>query len=329
MLAKLQRGNSGFSLQPLSASGNNRVFTLLCDGEKLVLKWYFHDDADTRDRLGAEYAFLEHAWSMGLRCIPQPLGKDSSNYLALYEFVEGRKLNVNQVDSLAIQQAAKFFALLNSPHSRKSATALPIASEACFSVMEHFAMVDARLVQLGYIPVESEIDVATAKFVNRLNNYWYEVKARLLDCCAELELKQDDVVGSGERCLSPSDFGFHNALMRPDGSFCFIDFEYAGWDDPAKVVGDFFSHPGVEVPHDQFEPFLAQALAPFQNPDRMAARVRLLKPIFQVKWCCIILNEFLPVATKRRNFANPGGDAMARKSRQLDKATKLFNSLPH
>jgi len=132
-----------------------------------------------------------------------------------------------------------------------------------------------------------------------------------------------------ERCLSPSDFGFHNALLRPDGSVCFIDFEYAGWDDPAKTVGDFFSHPGVAVSHEQFEPFLARALAPFDNAEQMAARVRLLEPISQMKWCCIILNEFLPAAARRRNFANPVSDAIALKQRQLDKATQLFESLPH
>ena len=37
------------------------------------------------------------------------------------------------------------------------------------------------------------------------------------------------------RCLSPSDFGFHNALLEATGKLRFVDFEYAGWDDPAKT----------------------------------------------------------------------------------------------
>jgi hypothetical protein len=329
LLATLKRGTAGFRLEPLSASGNNRVFTVHCDGETLVLKWYFHDAADTRDRLGAEYAFLAHAWNMGLRCIPQPLGKDLSTHLALYEFVEGYKLEAKQVNEPVMQQAAQFLARLNSRQSRAAATALPDASEACFSVSAHFAMVDARLARLAHMPVEVDIDRAAAEFVSRLNAYWQGSKARLLQGCAALGLNPDAALPAGDRCLSPSDFGFHNALVRPDGSLCVIDFEYAGWDDPAKAVGDFFSHPGVAVPHAQFEPFLAQALAPFDEPQRIAERVRLLEPISQIKWCCIILNEFLPAAASRRNFANPGADAVARKKRQLDKATTLFESLPH
>ena len=46
------------------------------------------------------------------------------------------------------------------------------------------------------------------------------------------------------RVLSPSDFGFHNALRRPDGTIVFVDFEYFGWDDPAKMMADAMLHPG-------------------------------------------------------------------------------------
>ena len=42
-----------------------------------------------------------------------------------------------------------------------------------------------------------------------------------------------------DKCLSPSDFGFHNVIVEKDKILRFIDFEYAGWDDPAKMVSDF------------------------------------------------------------------------------------------
>ena len=322
-------GRERFSLEPISASGNNRVFKLQCAGQKLVLKWYFHDVTDHRDRLGAEYAFLEHAWNLGLRCIPQPLGKDLATHLAIYEYVDGNKLEAHQVDTTAVLQAGKFFASLNCHQSRTLASLLPSASEACFSVAEHFTMVDARLARLKHMPVESELDQVAYAFVTRLDDYWVTTKNRLLEGCGLLDIEPDDVLPPSDRCLSPSDFGFHNALMRPDGSLCFIDFEYAGWDDPVKAVGDFFSHPGVAVPREHFELFLEQALAPFENSQYAAQRVRMFEPISQVKWCCIILNEFLPSAARRRHFANPVTDALEIKRRQLGKAEKLFNSLKY
>ena len=49
--------------------------------------------------------------------------------------------------------------------------------------------------------------------------------------------------------------------------------------------------------------------------------------MFRVKWCCIILNEFIAEAADRRRFANPGTDPEASKLRQLEKARRLSNNL--
>ena len=32
-------------------------------------------------------------------------------------------------------------------------------------------------------------------------------------------------------------------------------------------------------------------------------RTRILMPIYKVKWCCIVLNAFLPAESERRRFA--------------------------
>jgi len=329
LLSKLDFGNSDFRMQPLSASGNNRVFIVYSGNKKMALKWYFNDAADMRDRLGAEYAFLEHAWRIGLRCIPRPIAKVSSENLALYEFVEGEKIDASKVDENLVQQAASFLAALNSPESRAAGTALPPASEACFSVENHFLMVDSRVTKLESMPVESAVEERALELVMEMKEFWKQTKANLLIGCESLGFSPQTVLSNAERCLSPSDFGFHNALLRPDASVCFIDFEYAGWDDPAKAVGDFFSHPGVPVPYGQFETFMAQIFKPFDHAEQMSKRVRLLEPISQIKWCCIILNEFLPAAAKRRQFADPSLDASVRKERQLIKAKQLFYSLQH
>ncbi len=329
LLSKIGRGQKGFQLESLSASGNNRVFILHCDGDKVVLKWYFHDLDDTRDRLLAEYNFLEHAWKMGLRCVPQPLGKELSSHIALYEYVEGQKIEAAQVGDDYVCQAAHFLAQLNTSQSRAAASALPEASEACFNIHAHLALVDARLLALNNMPLISDVDKAALKFVKRITKYWETTKVHLLIGCNRLGIIPNALLPKGQWVLSPSDFGFHNALVRPNGELCFFDFEYAGWDDPAKTLGDFFSHPGVAVEHKFFDSFMTQALEPLSQVENMTTRIRLLEPIFQMKWCCIMLNEFLPLATRRRNFANPGIDAHMRKVLQLEKATQLFESLQH
>jgi hypothetical protein len=133
----------------------------------------------------------------------------------------------------------------------------------------------------------------------------------------------------GSRCISPSDFGFHNALLKADGRIVFLDFEYAGWDDPARMVADFFCQPRLAVPPELFEP-LARAIADsFPEPLAMYERMCLLWPVYRAKWCCIMLNDFLPQGSRRRNFADQQQDETSRKARQLVMAAAAIDSLSH
>ena len=67
-------------------------------------------------------------------------------------------------------------------------------------------------------------------------------------------------VAKEEKSLSPSDFGFHNMLIDKNGRLRFIDFEYAGWDDPAKIICDFFCQPKFPVPMNWMDSFIEEAL---------------------------------------------------------------------
>ena len=58
-----------------------------------------------------------------------------------------------------------------------------------------------------------------------------------------------------------------------------------------------------------------------------ARRLPLLVPLFGVKWCLILLNEFLPDGLSRRMLA---GDARAHRTRldgQLDKARAMLRAV--
>lgn len=323
LLARAGREAHGYTIEPIATGGNNRVFRVATSSERFVAKWYYHDARDRRDRLRAEFSFLEHVWCLGLRSVAQPLACDRDAHLALYEYIDGRHVTPEDLDEARVVEAARFFAALNQAHSRSRACALPVASEACFSVAEHLRMVDARLERFAGVPVESPIDREASRFVEALRRRWWDERERIVSRSPNPEER----LPNRWRCLSPSDFGFHNTRLRPDGRLCFFDFEYAGWDDPAKAFGDFLAHPGVPVPRAHAEQFLAEAAAPFERPEALIAHARLLEPVFRVKWCCIILNEFLPEGADRRRFANPGSDPQTRKQRQLDKVRRLFATL--
>jgi hypothetical protein len=130
-----------------------------------------------------------------------------------------------------------------------------------------------------------------------------------------------------ERRVSPSDFGFHNAMVRENGSLCFVDFEYAGWDDPAKTVADFFCQPRVPVALAHVETMIEACLGASRDSRRARKRFELLFPLYRVKWCCIMLGEMLPVSARRRRFSMNAMDREARLTTQLEKARATLQKL--
>src|SRR5512141_137544 len=112
-----------------------------------------------------------------------------------------------------------------------------------------------------------------------------------------------EALDSDRRTLSPSDFGFHNALRQPDGSMIFLDFEYFGWDDPAKMIVDFLLHPAMALSPALKRTFATRIFRRFADWPSLRERVESVYPLFGLKWCMIFLNEFLPEVYQRRQFA--------------------------
>src|SRR5439155_7608032 len=100
----------------------------------------------------------------------------------------------------------------------------------------------------------------------------------------------------------------------------FIDFEYAGWDDPAKLICDFFCQPAVPAPAAAFDRFARAVAAELPDPAAHFARASLLLPVYRIKWVCILLNDFLPVGGSRRAFSGSAVEQETRKVNQLAKA---------
>ena len=310
-----------FRLVPLPGGGNNRVYRVDGNGRPLLLKAYFHHPDDPRDRLAAEFCFSRFAWDGGIRCIPQPIVCDEQNHLGLYEFIEGRPLAAAEIGASEVDQAAAFFAALNRHELDRSAAALPIASEAFFTLAEHFDGVDRRVQRLVSAGIDRE---ATDWVQKKLVPRWRRVKDLAMRRAAACGLALDEPLTMADRCISPSDFGFHNVILATDGRLRFIDFEYAGWDDPAKMICDFLCQPRLPVPEELAAQFTDAVLADCSGHDIHRRRAAVLLPVYRLKWCCIMMNEFLPLGSRRRNFACDSGSQEKRKRRQLEKSDRAL-----
>lgn len=313
-------------IEPMLSGANNRVFRLHNQFSSYLLKHYFRDLKDPRDRLGTEFSFLTYAWKKNPAAVPRPVARDQAHLLGLYEFVEGRKLSPGEVKGDHVRQAIDFFQMLNLDKAAPDARALPASSEACFSVNDHIRCVDARLEQWREVRATDPVTGKAVRFVqSELSPAWEREKIRVRKVgAAQFAADPNHAISFEDRCLSPSDFGFHNAIMEGSGTLRFIDFEYAGWDDPAKMICDFFCQPAVPVPGAYLTPFLDAVAACCLHPEALGKRFMLLYPLHRLKWCCIMLNDFLRVGSKRREFSKDT-DPRARKTEQLEKARSYFH----
>jgi len=327
-LLKVAGFSSDFTLHPLVGGANNRVFRVEANGSEMLLKVYFHHPDDPRDRLQAEYSFSRFAWKNGVRCLPQPLAYDIQNFLGLYGFVKGRQVQSHEISENAVQQALDFFREVNKHKRSPDATALAMASEACFTLEEHLQQVEHRVQNLRQVNDLPGIEHEVALFIcHELSLAWDRVAVVVRKQSSTMKLSLENEILPQDRCLSPSDFGFHNAILNEEGWLHFIDFEYAGWDDPAKMVCDFFCQPTVPVPITYYDMFTESVVADLSEPEKHLERIALLWPVYRLKWCCILLNDFLPVGNARRRFAGVDADHEIQKFKQLQKARNFLQSL--
>lgn len=307
-------------LERLPGGANNAVFRGDLPGQSYVLKQYFSHLGDPRDRFATETAFVDFLWQGGMRTIPQLLASCDKERLALYRFLRGRRLEPAEVDASHVDQAAQFCRELLRLQELPGTENLAPGSEACFSLNEHLACVDRRLARLASIPPETETHARTIRFVrDELSPCWKQVRRGV----EQGRVRMEDPV---PRVLSPSDFGFHNAILDDSGRLSFFDFEYAGWDDPAKLVCDFFCQVQVPVPRSLM-PRLMEVFADSAGGEGLAERVGCLLPVYMVKWCAIVLNDFLPVDNARRRFSAAKSPSAQQLEGQLEKARRLLEDV--
>lgn len=332
-------GQAVSSMDRVGGGRNSQVYRVTCgSSEKYIAKLYFRHSGDERARLEVEFSALQFLWANGVRCIPRPIVADRATGWAIYEYIEGETISRQEVTDSDIDYAVGFLARLEGLKSRAGSERLPAASEACFSVQALVENIQLRLGRLGAIARDEEPYLALREF---LAKDFIPSFQEMTEWC-KMSLGQSGMsyvseLPGEDRTLSPSDFGFHNALRRVDGETVFLDFEYFGWDDPGKTISDFILHPAMDLEEGLKRRFVVQMLGRFKDMRHLRRRVEIVYPLFGLKWCLILLNEFVPQDLLRRGFASRGDldrgalqiEQLARAQRMLQRIRRDYEKFPY
>lgn len=298
-------------------------------GETYIAKFYPETNLEGADRLDTEFASLGFLSNNGVKSIPIPVAADQASRCAIYKYVEGEPITPDLVTEGDIDRAAGFLSSLRQLNGSPGSSKLPAASDSFFSLEEARTSLQGRLKRLNTAQ-------GPAPQYSRLRNFlggdYLEALNQIIDWCRETaddrSIGWDANLAPVERTLSPSDFGFHNALREPGGGIVFLDFEYFGWDDPAKMISDFLLHPAMELEQTNKQRFVNEILGGFLDFPRLAQRLEIVYPLSGLKWCLIILNEFLPDIWQQRASASAGAlDQTEAQDRQLAKASQMLQRI--
>lgn len=296
-------GKQVMTLQGVTGGRNSQVYRVtFTSGAPVLAKCYLRPD-----RMEAEFGALSFLWDQGIRVIPQPLAMDCEVRCAVFQFIAGRIIRPDEVTPADIDAMVAFLQTLQQVSNDRGRDILPLASEACLCVRDIFSNIESRLARLERLSRDGEPYRQLHLFLEKefrpeLAAAWQWSRTRL-----DNERAWSTTLDKKKTVLSPSDFGFHNTLRVKDGKLIFLDFEHFGWDDPAKTASDFLLHPhevmafGEDLKHR----FLSCLLACLDPAGIwLGERLRNVLPLYGLKWCTILLNEFVPADFERRRFAH-------------------------
>ena len=329
--AALQAVTALLGRRPDSITGvrggrNSRVYRVMTGDDSFALKQYFRHQGDNRDRMLTEFTALQFMGAAGIGAIAAPIASSPTADCALVEWIAGAPIASDSVNREELDQGVDFLLALRARSQAKSGEWKAPASEARFSVEQVLENVEYRLAELSR-------SARAGRCVEQFNRFFQEelepavpaIRKWAMNACKFTGVDFSTEIPVRDRTLSPSDFGFHNALRRTSGEVVFLDFEYFGWDDPAKMICDFILHPAMQLTAEDKRRFVRGLLDGMGDVNLLAERVEVLYPVFGLKWVLILLNEFLPEHLLRRQFAGVGGDTHEElQLAQLAKATTLF-----
>ncbi|TMO44834.1 aminoglycoside phosphotransferase [Pseudoalteromonas sp. S4389] len=317
---KITLGVKSIELAPINGGANNLGIKVTSGNQSWFLKSFNTQSPNAKHKQLNEFLFSQEVYKNCTTATPKPIAINLEENVSLFAYIKGKK--VEKACKNAVQQAILFFQNINQQIPSHH---LNIASESPSTLAEFSSIVSNRLKKLETVTIKNEqLSADHHKMLSLIRKRQEKLTSNLAQHWQK-ELQRS--------VLSPSDFGFHNAIEASSNIY-FIDFEYAGLDTPWKVFADFFSQPAIPVDLTFALEFLKlkQFRLLKENPEDTLKVFELT----QLKWCLIMLNEFLPEVQARRIhswniscFNKQQKELQAAQLSQLKKCFDYFESIPN
>ena len=296
-LAENVGGTPVASVNWVTRGGNAGLLEVMTEAdEKYALKLY--PVTVGHDRLRSEYNSFSEILKYNAGTIPLPFRCDRYLNAAMYTWIDGKV--IDNPNSGHIRQALSFLEALHGIRLVPGFKSFQNASAALLSGLGFEEQLKKRV--NFFVQFASEY----SDLQNYLSDDFLPVMEDVIDWTRtkwKIQPAYNEILPRSQQTLSPSDFGFHNAIESQSGKLVFIDFEYFGWDDPVKLILDFLFHPAMELDSALKQQWIEGMLKIYGQG--IQDRLRLAWPLIGLSWSLILLNEFRSEVWLRRCSANP------------------------
>jgi len=298
---------------------NNQVWLISTYKKKYIIKIYPFSKKNSKSRLIKEVNFLNILEKNKLNSVPKILDINKKKNIAMYTFLPGKK--IKKININYINQCADFITKINSLKITKKFKKFPYAADSCLSIKDHLFCVDRRIHQFNKLVPKTLLEKKVCSFLkHKIFPEWQKVRNEINLKFTNTEIQEK--IEKNQLIVSPSDFGFHNIIENKKKLF-FFDFEYAGWDDPAKLICDFICQPDFFLKKNYSTRFIKKISLILPKPYQTIRRTKEIIPVHRIKWCLVLLNEFIKHNKTRRKHAGYFSNKIL--LNQFKKSQKYFN----
>ena len=225
------------SFTEIEGGRNSNIYKIAGENHVYALKIY--PESRGRERIRRESYIYKIANKCFSKYTPRMIRESIEENWMLFSWVNADRAKIFTLND--ISHICDFLEEINNT-SKVIEEKTMNAADACFSRETTIIELERRIDELKNLLIGSpQNKESIAAYENILNNSKRCIR-RLNDKKVRAHWKEIDK----QKIISPSDMGVHNTL-RVNKGVKFIDFEYAGYDDLAKLVCDIVIHPEYKL----------------------------------------------------------------------------------
>ena len=277
-------------ISPMTGSAIKRTFKLHHEGLDYALKWYPPASPQESDPYQTEQRFYQFLKAAGIHHNPFALGWDGDQRISVLSLLHGRAMRPDEVNLPRTIFTGEFLAQINQKRGIEEAQHLPAIPPRESSISSLLDTINTFLLQ-GVPQSLEEVQPLVSFWEDELTVGWQKIIQHCLTACETGGLDPNTTLDDQYVWISPGEFTFHNAILTPEHSICFCDFDQARWGDPACIIARFFAQSDFLAKEEYIEPFLNTLdSVPGKDP-LLAVRLRLLTPLIRVE---LVLETLFP-----------------------------------